>query len=491
MQSPLQTVWLRRAAAIVLLLASGLFYFADQRKNPPAFYSDESSIAYNAWSIATKGVDEYGIHHPLFFKAFGEYKNPVYIYLLAGVFKVAKPTNLAARRFSALLGFAAALALAGLAWSLTHRGFVAIATFLTAIATPNLFEISRLVFEVALYPLVIALMLAAVLAAHRRARWSAWVIMELAVTLALITYTYSTGRLLGLLYAAGLLILYTRERRWQLAAVYALYAAVALVPIAVYNAQHHGALTIRARQISFVSDWRDHPADVIAQFERNYATNVLPLGQALRGDANARHHVQQSGGNVLLMTFVLAAIGAWIALRRSSGDRFWLFVLFAAVVSVIPVSVINENYHALRIVPYPEMLIVLSIPALEAAASDRRVRAAVAVAGLFGIVQASYFFFHFFRYGTDRAAWFDAGIRNVVYETVSQPVRPIHVFRAGMYVHVLWYAVQADIPLDSFVVDPDGVGPPNGALFIAAGDPCPDCRVVSRHGAFISYYLPP
>src|SRR5947208_3157824 len=100
MQSPLlQASWLRRAAAIVLLLACGLFYFAGQRKNPPAFYSDESSIAYNAWTMATNGVDEYGIHHPLFFKAFGEYKNPVYIYLLAGVFKAATPTNLTARRF--------------------------------------------------------------------------------------------------------------------------------------------------------------------------------------------------------------------------------------------------------------------------------------------------------------------------------------------------------------------------------------------------------
>ncbi|HEV7922147.1 MAG TPA: glycosyltransferase family 39 protein, partial [Thermoanaerobaculia bacterium] len=314
--------WARRAAAAALIVACALWYFADQRKNPPGFYLDESSIAYNAWTIAHHGVDEYGVRFPLYFKAFGEYKNPVYIYLLAGVFELTHPTNLAARRFSAFLGFAAALSLGALAWSLTRRRSVAAITFLTAIATPNLFEVSRLVFEVALFPLALVAMLAAVLAAHRRERWNGWIVLALAGSLALITYTYSTGRLLGVLYAAGLLILYTRERRPSLIAVYAIYAAVALLPIAVYNARHEGALTVRARQISFVPMWREHPADVLANLERNYAANLLPLGQSLSGDPNARHHVQGSGGNVLLMTFALAAMGTALVIR--SRDRFWL-----------------------------------------------------------------------------------------------------------------------------------------------------------------------
>src|SRR5439155_6585367 len=42
--------------------------------------NDEASIAYNAWSIANFGTDEHGVAWPLFFKAFGEYKNPIYVY---------------------------------------------------------------------------------------------------------------------------------------------------------------------------------------------------------------------------------------------------------------------------------------------------------------------------------------------------------------------------------------------------------------------------
>ncbi|MGB9911228.1 MAG: ArnT family glycosyltransferase [Microgenomates group bacterium] len=48
--------------------------------NHPTFISDEASIGYNAWSILKTGKDEWGIFLPLNFKAFGEYKLPVYIY---------------------------------------------------------------------------------------------------------------------------------------------------------------------------------------------------------------------------------------------------------------------------------------------------------------------------------------------------------------------------------------------------------------------------
>lgn len=475
--------WARRGAALALVVACALWYFADQRKNPPAFYLDESSIAYNSWTIAKHGVDEYGTPFPLYFKAFGEYKNPVYIYLLAGVFEVAHPTNLVARRFSAVLGLLAALAMGGLAWSLTRRRGVAVILFLTALATPNLFEISRLVFEVALFPLVLVAMLGAVLAAHRRERWNAWIILALAGSLALITYTYSTGRLLGVLYAGGLLIFYTRERRSQIVAVWIAYALIALLPIAIYNQRHGGALTIRAKQISFVPNWKQQPAEVLGSLERNLAANLLPLGQSLKGDPNARHHVQGAGGNVLLMTFVLAAIGATLAIRRR--DRFWLFVVFAAFVSAIPVSVINENYHSLRIVPYPLMLIVLAIPALEL--TDRRWRAVVAVALVAGVLQASWFFYHFYRDGRNRGDWFEAGIRSVVYETVAQPERPIYVIRIGSYIHVLWYAVQGNIPLGEFHILPDNTNAPPNSLVISTGAPCDGCREVSRHGNFSSY----
>jgi len=48
---------------------------------------DEASIGYNAFSIAKTGFDEWGNKLPLIFPAFGDFKNPVYIYLSALVIK--------------------------------------------------------------------------------------------------------------------------------------------------------------------------------------------------------------------------------------------------------------------------------------------------------------------------------------------------------------------------------------------------------------------
>lgn len=50
--------------------------------NPPSLYWDEASLGYNAYSILKTGKDEHGDFLPLTnFKAFGDYKPPVYIYL--------------------------------------------------------------------------------------------------------------------------------------------------------------------------------------------------------------------------------------------------------------------------------------------------------------------------------------------------------------------------------------------------------------------------
>src|SRR5437868_15013689 len=124
----------RRGTALLalLLVAVGVaLYFGGLRHNPPGFHLDESSIAYNAHTVSQTGRDEHGEAWPLYFRAFGEFKNPVLIYLLAALFRLTGPSILAARVLSATAGLAAA-ALLGLLAARSTRSRAA-----------GLFEIGR------------------------------------------------------------------------------------------------------------------------------------------------------------------------------------------------------------------------------------------------------------------------------------------------------------------------------------------------------------
>jgi 4-amino-4-deoxy-L-arabinose transferase-like glycosyltransferase len=486
---------IRRIVVIVLLAVLSLLYFAGQKSNPPGFYVDESSIAYNALTMARHGTDEYGIYFPLYFRAFGEYKNPIFIYALAAVFKVVPPENLIARRLAASAMYVSALVLGLLAWSITRRRWIAAAIFIGALVTPNFFEVGRIAFEVSFFPLMLALFFLAVWRASRQERWGWPAIAAIVMTLVLITYTYSTGRLLTPLLAVGLVLFWTRERRAALMAIWVAVLLFSIVPLIVYNARHHGALTGRAKQLSYVNSLDGKPVRIITAVEEHLALNLLPLGLALEGDSLPRHHVPHSGGEVLLMTFILVAISIAVIVRRHGRDRWWLFVLYAALAAAVPASATVDRYHALRLISYPVVLTILTIPVLEVVAygeSSRWLRALVATALLLGVVQAGWFFYTFNRRGRDRVQDFDGGFRRMLSETLTGHERPIYIASDVYYVHAFWYGALAGVDRSQFaVLHPGDPAPPPHSLVITIGSTeCSGCALVSRQGDFSSYLTP-
>ena len=166
----------RTALAFLFLLAGGVILYAQGAStNPPGFFIDESSIAYNAHLIAQTGQDEFGKSWPLYFRAFTDYKNPVHVYLLAAVFRLTGPSIAVARYLSAAAGVLTALILGLLGMRLAStpkaRRNVGLIVMATTLLTPWLFELSRVVMEVALYPLALALFLLCVRRASEKLRW--------------------------------------------------------------------------------------------------------------------------------------------------------------------------------------------------------------------------------------------------------------------------------------------------------------------------------
>lgn len=65
---------------ILILLLAFILRFYNLTEIPYGFHGDEASIGFNAYTILTKGTDEYGVPYPMFFRSFGEYKSAVEIY---------------------------------------------------------------------------------------------------------------------------------------------------------------------------------------------------------------------------------------------------------------------------------------------------------------------------------------------------------------------------------------------------------------------------
>lgn len=540
----------RVALAALVLLPFVVLHFAEIPHNPPGFFADESSIAYNAHTVARRGEDEYGRSWPLYFSAFGEYKSPVYVYLLAAVYRLTGPSIAAARALSAALGLAAAL-LVGLVAARSVRGHegegterptreastvgvtsgdgagrtrgaggitrgvadddvvsntrgasgvtdgvafaVGLVVAVSALVTPWLFEISRLVFEVALMPLALALLLLSLQSAAQRARWAWRDSLRVAASLALITYTYSAGRLLAPLLALGLVFFARRGgRRRVVLLTWAMYAATVL-PVLVYNARNAGALTERFRQVGFIRPGMTW-SEVVLKFLLNYAWSFSPWSWLAAGDPEPRHHVQWMG-SLLIATTLAAALGLFVVLRRHAREPFWRFHLYALLVAPVPSSLTFDRFHTLRLVALPVLVLTLAAPGLawllERGAHVRLRRAAFAALVALTLLQGALFRWHFHRAAPTRWHNFDAFYPEVFDAALGEPQRPVYLIDASGapgYIHAYFYGVMRGLdPAREFVRIPPNQQPPPGALVISTELPCTRCRIIRHGGPFRAY----
>src|SRR3989338_825512 len=89
---------------ISITLIGFLFRVWNITNTPPSLNWDEVSHGYNAYSILKTGHDEWGIRFPLIFRAFGDYKLPLYIYLTTPMIAIFGLNTFSVRLVSVLAG---------------------------------------------------------------------------------------------------------------------------------------------------------------------------------------------------------------------------------------------------------------------------------------------------------------------------------------------------------------------------------------------------
>ena len=484
------------SALIAVTVLAAIAYYLKIPNNPPGFYLDESSIAYNAYLISESGRDEHGVRWPLFFRAFGEYKNPAYIYLLAGLFKLTGPSITAARMLSATLGLAAAMVLGLLAWRVTRRWEAWPLFTFTALLTPWLFELSRLSFEVALLPLALALFLLYLHHVSSRERWSWTNATGLAALLALITYSYSIGRLLGPLLAFGLVIFITQARFSGILRTWLLYV-LALVPAYLFHRQHPIALTGRFSQITYLDSQLTY-FDTAVAFLRHYAHNLNPWQMLTKGDTDINQLTHVAGfGFILVITGVLALLGLWRIVREKRRDRWWLYVVYGLIVAPIPASLTKEYFHTLRLAPLAVFVLVLGIAAVdwlfERSPTEQRRLAVAAILMALTLPQGAFFLWRFHTNPPTerRRHLLDIDYVPAIFEpALAQSSRPIYIADAiGIpgYIQAYWQATLRGVPLAEFKRLPGDVLPPKGELTISTEEDCHRCKVLAVSSPYLLY----
>jgi 4-amino-4-deoxy-L-arabinose transferase-like glycosyltransferase len=476
---------------IVLLVA---LYVAGVPHNPPGFYLDESSIAYNAHTIAQTGLDEYGNSWPLYFRAFGEYKNPTYVYLLAALYRLTGPSIFVARALSAALGLLAAFFLGILAWQITRQQSIGLIVGVIALFTPWFFELSRLVVEVAMYPLALALFLLVLHRVSSKSKWSQLEIIGLAFTLGLLTYVYSIGRLLAPLLGLGLLFFVTRKRVLAIIETWALYA-LTLVPLLIFNQRHPGALLTKFRWATYITS-ESTPVQIASEFSKHYLTNLSPWSLLFSGDSHQVAHIP-SMGSLLIAPALIIVAGIVIVIQRHLRDPWWRFILYGVLAAVIPASLTRDQFPSLRLIAVPVFLLVLSVPGLvwllDASARSQTRRAILALVLTATTLQVAVFQWRFhrtYRNSSTRLAEFDAQYPELLTAAAASGRRPIYLIDQSSlpgYIQAYWYGTLRGMDGSEFVRMPFGSQAPPEGVVITTEAPPANARIVSHTGPYTAY----
>lgn len=194
-------------AVFLLGIFLRLYHFPN---NPPGLYPDETAIGYNAYSILQTGKDEYGVHMPMYFRSFDDYKMPGYIYTVTLAMKFFGVNAFSVRFPSVFFGIVTIIALYFLLYVLSNKKlFSGIAAFFIAVNPWHTF-FSRTGYEVNMATALMVLgTLFFVLAIHKKNNILLFLISILSFLLA--AYTYNVTRLVAPLIFFSLIVLYNKQ----------------------------------------------------------------------------------------------------------------------------------------------------------------------------------------------------------------------------------------------------------------------------------------
>lgn len=340
---------------IIVLLGSVLRLYHIST-NPPGLYIDEVSIGVNAYDILKTGKDQYGTSYPLMFRAFGEYKMPVYIYLVTASMAIFGKNEFALRLPSSIAGILTILAVFLLCRELLKSHPLTqkysdwgalIGAFIIAVSPWHL-HFSRAGFEatVALFFYSLSIL---VFLYFLRTKKFFWVFIS-SVFFALTFYAYDGYRLLVPLTILGGFIASFKNknsRKWTIIAV--ILFCILAIPLVVFTILGGGL--VRLAQTSafypplYTNPWQNFLSDMVV-FTKNYLSYFSITYLFRFGDQINRHQIQDFG-LLYLWQLPFLLLGLYMIVKTANRKLKFLIIFLLLSMPLTP-GLTKPSPHTLR-----------------------------------------------------------------------------------------------------------------------------------------------
>ncbi|MGI5826333.1 MAG: ArnT family glycosyltransferase [Patescibacteria group bacterium] len=349
-------------------------------ETPPSLNWDEVSHGYNAYSIFKTGSDEWGEHLPLIFRAYGDYKLPLYIYLTVLPVALLGLGDLSIRLVSVLSGVGLVLVSYLITLRLTkNQTFSLLSAFLVAVSPWSLF-VSRAALEANLAAFLFAL------GGYFLISWLQYSLLKNA-TLAVVfwglsLYSYNSARILVplFLFVLGILALRKKKNLKQMI-IPGLLAVIFFLPVLGQILDQSGKARldqmtlIDQGAINRIIEYRQNsklpllfsklvynrPSFFVFYSIKNYLSNFSPRYLFFRGGSHYQFSLPDHE-LLYLVTAPFLVIGLFAALGKGKPEeKFLLFWLLAAF---IPSAITRDAPHSLRtllILPVPMVFTSLGV----------------------------------------------------------------------------------------------------------------------------------
>jgi positive regulator of sigma E activity len=339
---------------ILFLIVVFLFLFSRLYKIdkiPQSAYWDEASIGYNAYSVLTTGKDEWGEFLPLHFRAFGEFKLPVYIYSAIPFIYFLGLNELSIRLPSVLFSLGSLILVYFLSGKLFKSKNISLFSAFLFVALPWNFIFSRTGYEASaglffyLSFLFVWLFYRPLEENNKNFSKKILTIFISLLFLILSFYSYNSFRFWSPLTFIFLMAYdLINQRAVSKRNLILILASLFIFLLSFYPIYRLYKFDYGSSRFQAVSLQGSYP-DKALSFLKNYASHFSFDFLFSSGDKNLRSQIG-GFGQLYILSLPFLFLGIIRLLRGKNFSSF--FLLFLIFISPIPASLTKESPHALR-----------------------------------------------------------------------------------------------------------------------------------------------